>query len=121
LARLEVLKCGIKHKSIFTDLDNALKTCLESGFDGGDNLCFGAFGNLELLINYAEFVEDDKLKATYRELTEKRVENGLKKGFNITGKGMYTPGFMNGITGIIYQCLRVHDPKQVPSILGLSL
>lgn len=121
LARLEVLKCGIRHKFIFTDLDNALKTCLESGFDGGDNLCFGAFGNLELLINYAEYFTDDKLKDSYRELAQQLVTTGLNKGFNITGKSMYTPGFMNGITGIIYQCLRVNDPKHVPSILGLTL
>ncbi len=121
LARLEILKCGIRDKQLLIDVENAVKTCLESGFNGGDNLCFGAFGNLELLINYAEFFSDDQLKATYRELAEKRVANGLRQGFNITGKGMYTPGFMNGITGIIYQCLRVNDPKQVPSILGLSL
>lgn len=121
LARLEILKCGIKDRSLLKDAENALQTCLDNGFEGGDNLCFGSFGNLELLINYADYFSEDNLKETYHRLAEELVERGLRKGFNVTGKGTYTPGLMNGITGIIYQCLRVHDPKHVPSILSLSV
>jgi len=121
LARLEVLKCGIKDRFILKDVENALHTCLESGFDGGDNLCFGNFGNLELLINYADYFSEKNVQVMYQKLAANLVERGIQRGFNVTGKGTYTPGLMNGITGVIYQCMRVDDPKHVPSILSLSL
>ncbi|MDP4276932.1 MAG: type 2 lanthipeptide synthetase LanM [Bacteroidota bacterium] len=121
LTRIELLKNGIKNRQILKDHDIAVQTCLQKGFGGSHNLCFGDFGNLELLINSAEFFHDDQLKGTYRQLAKELVQDGMTNGFRLTKATTYTPGLMNGITGVIFQCLRLYQPKTVPSLLSLSI
>jgi lantibiotic modifying enzyme len=121
LARIELMKQGIRNRQILKDLDIALETTLNKGFGGGHSLCYGNFGNLELLINLASFSRDDQLRATYRQLASSMLQEGIKSGFQLARANRYTPGLMNGITGVIYQSLRVHDPEKVPSLLSLSI
>jgi len=121
LTRIELLKSGIRNRYVQKDLEVALKTCLDKGFNGCHNLCYGNFGNLELLINYADLFNDKSLRATYWKLATDMLQDGFANGFRLTCANNYTPGLMNGITGVIYQCLRVYDPQRVPSILSLSV
>jgi lantibiotic modifying enzyme len=121
IARLEILKSGIKNKNIIKDLDISIETCIKSGFGGGHNLCYGDFGNLELLINASLFFKDEKLKSIYRQIATDILQEGMSNSFRLTRAKAYTPGLMNGITGVIYQCLRVYDPELVPSLLSLSI
>jgi lantibiotic modifying enzyme len=43
--------------------------------------------------------------------------NGWRTG---TPLGVQTPGFMTGLAGIGYQCLRLAAPAHVPSVLLLE-
>jgi lantibiotic modifying enzyme len=121
MTRLELIKSGIRTKSIVNDLKWALETCIQNGFNGDHNLCYGAFGNLDLLINTASHFKNPLLKETFLKTGEQLVQDGLENGFRITRTPNYIPGLMNGLTGIIYQCLRLHAPEQIPSILTLSI
>lgn len=121
LARIELLRNNIKNKRIIKDLEISIETCLESGFGGGHNLCFGDLGNLELLINGSIFLNNEKLKITYQKIADCIIRDGMTNGFKLSESKIYSPGLMSGITGVIYQCLRVYNPEKVPSILSLSV
>jgi len=121
LARLELLKCGIRCQAVQNDLDIALNTCLQEGFNDGYSLCFGRFGNLELLLNYADFTGNLAMKQRCLTLADMQLKEGLDKQFLLQGGGLRSPGLMNGVTGIAYQCLRLHDSTQVPSLLTAAL
>lgn len=121
LARIELLRNNIKNNRIIKDLDISIETCLERGFGGGHNLCFGDFGNLELLINASVFLNKENLKVAYIKIADSIIRDGMQNGFKLSESKIYSPGFMNGITGVIYQCLRVYNPQKAPSILTLSV
>jgi lantibiotic modifying enzyme len=121
LARIEIMKLGIKNEKIVKDLEASIETCIKYGFGNGHNLCYGDFGNLELLINSSIHLNDSKLKDIYRKIASEILQEGMNNGFRLTQAKTYTPGLMNGITGIIYQCMRIYDPETVPSILSLSI
>ena len=121
LARIELLRNNIKNSRIIKDLEISIETCLESGFGGGHNLCFGDLGNLELLINGSIFLNNEKLKIAYQKIADSIIRDGMTNGFKLSESKIYSPGLMNGITGVIYQCLRVYNPQKVPSILTLSV
>jgi len=115
------LKCGIRCQAVQNDLDIALNTCLQEGFNDGYSLCFGRFGNLELLLNYADFTGNLAMKQRCLTLADMQLKEGLDKQFLLQGGGLRSPGLMNGVTGIAYQCLRLHDSTQVPSLLTAAL
>lgn len=121
LARIELLRNNIKNNRIIKDLDISIETCLERGFGGNHNLCFGDFGNLELLINASVFLNKENLKLAYLKIADSIIRDGMTTGFKLSESKIYSPGLMNGITGVIYQCLRVYNPQKVPSILTLSV
>ncbi|NLT04550.1 MAG: type 2 lantipeptide synthetase LanM [Bacteroidales bacterium] len=121
LTRLELLKCGVRCQAVQNDLDIALNTCMQEGFNDGYSLCFGRFGNLELLLNHADFTGDPVSKSTCLTLADKQLKEGLTQQFLFQGGGLRSPGLMNGVTGIAYQCLRLHDSTVVPSILTAAV
>lgn len=121
LARMELLKCGIRCQSILNDLDIALETCLKEGFNQGYSLCFGSFGNLELLLNHAVFTGRPEVWRSCYDLAKHQLKEGLERHFLFQGGGVRCPGMMNGATGIAYQCLRLHDATKVPSILTAAI
>ncbi len=121
LSRLEVIKHGITSRKIKNDLNVSIETCLDYGFGGGHNLCYGDFGNLELIINASVYFKDKNLESKYLKQSQKIMSDGIKNGYRITKSINYTPGLMNGITGIIYQYMRLYDPKNVISLLSLSI
>jgi type 2 lantibiotic biosynthesis protein LanM len=121
LARLEIIKQGITSRKIKKDLKVSIETCMNNGFGGGHNLCYGDFGNLELIINSSVYFKDKNLESSYLKQSVKLMQDGINNGYRITKSINYTPGLMNGITGIIYQYMRLYDPKNIISLLSLSI
>jgi len=121
LSRIELLKSGISDKRINKDIKIAIETCLKKGFNGNHNLCYGSFGNLELLINSSIYFNDKELKNKYLTIGSGLIRNCSENGISLNQNNLKTPGLMNGLTGVIYQCLRMYDPETVPSILSVSV
>lgn len=121
LARLELLKCGIRCQAVQNDLEIALSTCLREGFQDGYTLCYGRFGNLELLLNHADFTNDEASKQHCRHMAAHLLQEGLENQFLLQGSGRRSPGLMNGATGIAYQCMRLYNSNLVPSLLTASV
>ncbi len=120
LSRIELLKSGISDKRINKDIKIAIETCLKNGFKGNHNLCYGSFGNLELLINSSIYFKDKDLKNKYQTIGSELIRQCTEYGITLNDNNLTTPGLMNGLTGIIYQCLRMYDPENTPSILSVS-
>ena len=100
------------------ELTTALATTLRGGFNQSHNLTMGSFGSLELLFTYGWQENDpaflDKSKKIAAALLQQIQDTGWNCGLP---NQLLTPGFMTGVTGIGYQCLRMAAPDQVPSIL----
>ena len=120
LVRLELLKLGFQEQYLKTDLKNAIRSCTENGFGGKHSLCFGDFGNLELLITASEHFRDDALKQFYVRRASMLLNDGLRNGFKLTNTKIQSLGLMSGLTGIAYQCLHISDPENIPSLLSIS-
>lgn len=121
LARLEVLRTGIDYRMLRKDVDTSLETCLQKGFSHGHNLCFGAFGNLELLLSASERLKQPDWMQQARDIGRDLLTNGFERGFQLDHPTSCPAGLMNGLTGIMYQCLRLHAPDKTPSILSLNV
>jgi hypothetical protein len=78
-------------------------------------LCHGHGGNAELYIG--ERGAQERARAALR---EKRLTGVYRDGYN-TGSKREDMSLMNGIAGIGYFMLRVHDSSQTPSILMPSV
>ncbi|MCA0235991.1 MAG: type 2 lantipeptide synthetase LanM family protein [Bacteroidetes bacterium] len=119
LARLELLKGNVADQAVLEqELTTALATTLRGRFNQSHNLTMGSFGSLELLFTYGLQENDaaflDKSKKIAAALLQQIQETGWNCGLP---NQLLTPGFMTGVTGIGYQCLRMAAPDQVPSIL----
>jgi type 2 lantibiotic biosynthesis protein LanM len=120
LARLGILRAGIDTPGIREDLAIAMRTTLDQGFDGGDSLTYGSFGNLELPISYTECIGDEYLPRTLA--LAGTLLDRLDAGEIRLGAPVANPlGLMTGVTGIGYQCLRLARLHRIPSVLcGVS-
>jgi lantibiotic modifying enzyme len=119
LARLELLQRNITPADqLEQELTVALATTLRGGFSKSHNLTVGSFGSLELIFTYGLQANDrvfmDKSKKIAAVLLQQIGESGWNCGLP---NKLLTPGFMTGVTGIGYQCLRMAAPERVPSIL----
>jgi type 2 lantibiotic biosynthesis protein LanM len=116
LARLAMLRAGIDTPRIRQDLDIALRTTLAQGFNGGDSLIFGSFGNLELPISYAECFGQESVPqlAPLAASLLARIE---REELRLSAPAAFPLGLMAGTTGVAYQCLRLARMHQVPSVL----
>lgn len=106
------------------DIEMAVSKTINEGFGGCDALCHGNFGNLELLLQYSlsissSFSYYDILKITTLLMRNKNDIDDFAYG--IPQKNIVSYGLMTGVSGIIYQLLRLYDPYQVPSVLDLSI
>jgi type 2 lantibiotic biosynthesis protein LanM len=120
LVRRELIRLGFQEPDIENDLDRAVQTCLKKGFSGQHSLCFGDFGNLELLINAASLPKYQQLEDIYIKIGSRLLKYGFQKGFNLSNSNIQSPGLMNGLTGIAWQSLRLSDPINTPSLLSIS-
>lgn len=99
----------------------ALHTTLARSLGQNHSLCHGDLGNLDTLLQAAQWLGDTDLQRhAYRiaAVVLGDVElNGWRCG---VPAGVESPGLMTGLAGIGYQFLRLADPRRVPSVLCLA-
>jgi lantibiotic modifying enzyme len=116
LARLALLRADIDTPQIRKELDVAVRTTSENGFDGNDSLIFGSFGNIELLVCYNECFGQDALP-DLPDRVARMLDRVERNGLDLAAPAAFPIGMMSGATGIAYQCLRLARMRQVPSVL----
>lgn len=93
---------------------------LESASEGNCSLCHGNFGNAELLILANDVLGDSAGMQVVHRLADKAVER-YQKGRSSWPCGVLnageSPNLMLGLAGIGYFYLRLHERKDLPSIL----
>jgi type 2 lantibiotic biosynthesis protein LanM len=104
------------------EIEVALRTTRQRGWQPNDSLCHGALGNAELLILAAEQLERPELLDEARMwaaavLARRRGGAAWRSGGL---PGMEVPGLMMGVAGIGYQLLRLAHPESVASVLTLE-
>ena len=106
---------------IRAEINTALKTTLSQGFGGNHSLCHGDLGNLELLLQASQTLDEPYWKTEVNRLAAIILESIEKHGW-LCGVplGVETPGLMTGLAGIGYQLLRLTEPERVPSVLVLE-
>ena len=119
LARLALLQSGIRHDTLFEDLNIAINTTLKDGFNGNDSLIFGAFGNLELLISCYHYFPND-YESLLTEKTAQLLQRIESRGWDLGDKNVDSFGLMIGVTGVGYQCLRLLFNESAPSLLSCT-
>jgi lantibiotic modifying enzyme len=120
LARLASLR-HLDDATTRAEIDTALHTTLAHGFGDNHSLCHGDLGNLELLLQAGQTLDD----ARWRHEAGRRAAMILE-GIGMQGwvcanpLGVESPGLMTGLAGIGYGLLRLAEPARVPSILTLA-
>ena len=120
LARLRSLQ-SLNDPDIRVEIDTALQTTLTQGFGGNHSLCHGDLGNLELLLQASEILNDLHWHIQTRRMAAIVLESIDRDGY-LCGVPLdvEVPGLMTGLAGIGYELLRLADPKRVPSVLVLA-
>ena len=121
LARLRSLPY-LDNAEIRAEINIALNTTLKDGFGGNHSLCHGDLGNLELLLQASQSLNDSARLSQVRHLTSIILKDLEQHGW-LCGVPMKveTPGLMTGLAGIGYELLRLSNPIGIPSILMLEL
>ena len=124
LSRYKIMQILKEDNSLLKkDLNTAVNKTITDGFASTLNhsLCHGKFGNMDILLQIGEYLENDELiEIVYKKANETIMDisvNGLKTGLK-NGFDMNT--FMLGISGIGYMLVRLTNSKY-PSILALDL
>lgn len=120
LSRIEMIKSNYELRHLEADVKIAVDTTIKTGFTQFHSLTNGSFGNLELLVNYADYYKDEAMKKRYLSIASYLIRDIKCNGFGLGNNGIFSLGLMSGITGIGYQFLRMASPKETPSILSLS-
>lgn len=107
---------------IRSEIDTALNTTLAKGFGSNHSLCHGDLGNLELLLQASETLDPLQYRSEIERLSAIVLDSIDRDGW-LCGIPLEveSPGLMTGLAGIGYGLLRLLEPSQVPSILGLAL
>ena len=120
LGRLQCLPY-LKDSQIHAEIDAAIETTLAQGFGGNHSLCHGSLGNLDLLLQAAESLEDNRWQPQIDRLAALMLESIQQQGWQCgIPLGVESPGLMTGLAGIGYELLRLAEPTQVPSVLVLA-
>ena len=120
LARLHTLP-HLDDAAIRAEIHAALQTTLARGFGLNHSLCHGDLGNLELLVQASERLEDGQWGAQVHRLAAMILDSIGRHGW-LCGipLGVESPGLMTGLAGIGYALLRLAEPAHVPSVLVLA-
>ena len=115
LARL----CSLQHlddAAIRAEIETALQTTLAQGFGSNHSLCHGDLGNLELLLQASQVLEEPQWHAQVDRIAAIILESISRDGWLCgTPLGVESPGLMTGLAGIGYGLLRLAEPTRVPS------
>jgi type 2 lantibiotic biosynthesis protein LanM len=120
LARLRCLQ-HLDDAEIRSEINAALKTTLAHGFGGNHSLCHGDLGNLELLLQASEILDEPEWRHQVNRLASIILESIDQHGW-LCGipLGVESPGLMTGLAGIGYELLRLAEPTRIPSVLMLE-
>lgn len=120
LGRLRSLP-HLDNAEIRAEIDTALKTTVTQGFGLNHCLCHGDLGNLELLLQASQTLDDPKLRSQVNRFTGIILES-INQHSWLCGVplAVETPGLMTGLAGIGYELLRLAEPTRIPSVLTLA-
>ncbi|MGE8020635.1 type 2 lanthipeptide synthetase LanM family protein [Peribacillus frigoritolerans] len=120
LSRLYILRY-LDDKEIYPEINAALRNTLSHGFFENHSLCHGDLGNLELLVQAREKLNDKKWNSRINDITAK-ILNSIENNGLLCGNPLKVeaPGLMTGIAGIGFGLLRLAEPSRVPSVLMLE-
>ncbi|HEY9634724.1 MAG TPA: type 2 lanthipeptide synthetase LanM family protein [Coleofasciculaceae cyanobacterium] len=120
LARLRCLQ-HLDDAETRSEINAALKTTLAHGFGGNHSLCHGDLGNLELLLQASEILDEPQWGHQVNHFAAIILESINQHGW-LCGipLGVESPGLMTGLAGIGYELLRLAEPTRVPSVLMLE-
>ncbi|MDI1431417.1 type 2 lanthipeptide synthetase LanM family protein [Polyangium sorediatum] len=103
------------------DIDVALRTVKTFDLHSADHLCCGNFGRVELFLVAARRLGQPTLQEHAGRLAGELVERAAARGgfslFPPFRREVPSPGFFQGMSGIGYTLLRLHDPNMLPSVL----
>lgn len=120
LARVHALPY-LDDGEIRTEIETAMTTTLAQGFGHNHSLCHGDLGNLELLLQASETLDDPRQRSHVQRLAAMILESIERDGW-LCGNplGVESPGLMTGLAGIGYGLLRLAEPTRIPSVLVLA-
>ena len=101
--------------------NTALETTVTGDSGRNHSLCHGDLGNLELLVQAGQSLDDPRWMAEALRRASIGLDGVQRHGW-LCGwpLGVETPGLMTGLAGIGYELLRLADPMLVPSVLSLE-
>ncbi len=113
LARLGSLSI-VDTPELRQEIESALMLTQASGIRGGDSLCWGNFGRLELLQVAAEQFDRPELRALMERTIAAVIQQADDRGrFEFCPDRTYpsqVPGLFTGLAGVGYQLLRMQNP-----------
>jgi type 2 lantibiotic biosynthesis protein LanM len=113
----------LNNSQIRNEINTAIEIIQQHKIWGVDNLFWGNYGRLELLLVASEKLGKPELKTLannwVNEIAAKTASNKLKLCVNSDCEISH-PGLLHGTAGIGYQLLRIAYPKLLPSILLLQ-
>lgn len=114
-------KFGYEDDQTLRDLENALSTSIEKGFSESHILCHGATGNLGIIYQIADILNDQALKnrcdTTFVNFYNKYLKNNWDKN---AFRSVNIYGLMIGLAGIGYYLLKYGCEHDMPDILWLE-
>jgi lantibiotic modifying enzyme len=120
LARL----CLLQHwddPTLYDEIRGVVQTVLTHGFGQSHALHHGDMGNLDLLLQAAHILKDERYHRQMERLTAMVLESIERDGWQCSGpNAVEIPGLMLGLAGIGYMLLRLAQPDRVPSVLLLA-
>ena len=123
LARLEMHKIESKPEFV-EDMERAIHLSLQERPFVLDQLCCGALGISELLLNAGTYFQNQTWLNTANEIAHEAIKAAKPSNrfrlLRTLPTDLPFSGFMQGDAGIAYQLLRLNHPEQFPSILALS-
>ena len=117
LARIALLRAGIRNDAILEELAIAVRTTLALPSCPSHAVVSGSFGNVELLLASQPFVVPE-LAAQVGPAVARLLQEVDVLQWSLREKAYRPLGLMTGVTGIGYQCLRIAYPELVPSLLS---
>ena len=112
--------------SLSQDLAYAAEATMAAGPGRFDHLCCGTFSRVEALLTMGARAAKDEWIAAARALAEpvaRRIASHGMAAARTAGfeRGMFEPGFFQGLSGIGYVLLRLTDPGALPSVSGFEI
>lgn len=104
-------------QQVIKDISLAKNKLIEDGLHAGFCLCHGNMGNLLILKRYAEIFDDKQVSSICASRFEQILE--FLNDQNILPTELYNPGFMTGLSGIVYALLKYTMPE-LPLIIGVE-